>query len=90
MTGGVQDYGIIALIMGLCMGLVEVIKKMIPRISAAQAGYTAQDRERDNHLAAQHKRYDEDGTELWYVPRSMGQTLDKMLDELREINKRLS
>lgn len=88
MTGGVQEYWIIALVIGLCTGFIEIIKKMIPKTST-NGGYNAKDRARDNQLAAQHNRFDQDGTELWYVPRSMGITLDRMLDELRDMNKRL-
>lgn len=93
MTGGVQEYGIVALVVGLCLGFFEVLKKMIPALAkngTSAAGYLASDRERDNKLYSLHNQNDEDGTPIWYVPRSMEKTLDRMLDELREINQKLS
>jgi len=84
---GPQDIGILAAVIAMCLGLVEVVKRLASKPKVA--GYTAEDRERDNFLADQHKRYDQDGTELWYVPRSMGETLEEILSELREMRKQI-
>ncbi len=84
---GPQDLGILAAVVALCMGLVETVKRLASKPKSAGAGYTAQDRERDNFLADQHRRYDRDGNELWYFPRSIGETLEEILSEIREMRK---
>lgn len=86
---------IVGALVAAIYALVEAIKWRNNKKNGNQNGnFTHDDRQRLYQLYRQHQQMDEDGTPLWYMPRSMvaaqskqAETLGNILTELRLLNK---
>ena len=77
-------------VVGVLAGVIFALAKFLETRGARKNGngtFTADDRGRLTHLSKQHNQLDEDGTPIWYVPRSMVKVQGDMLEELRKLNR---
>ncbi len=78
---------IAAALVAAIYSLVEAIKWMaMKRNGGPPGGYAESDRQMATTIYKQHQVIDEDGTPLWYVPRSMIKLQAETNDELRKLN----
>jgi len=68
-----------------CMGLVKETREMVKTLHAIHGDDEILSKVRDMHAA--HARTDEDGTPLWYVPRSLQHTLDSVATAVRDLHE---
>ncbi len=69
------------------MGLMALIKHLIPAPKKADDDDSRMDEIKVvvDKIFDMHARFDEDGTPLWYVPRSWSSTQDQIVETLRDI-----
>jgi len=80
-----MDYAITALVVGIVMALIKVIEKLIDHNGEKKSILMTDEREWLRELYTQHQKFDENGTPIWYVPRSWDDTQQEIVKALTTV-----
>ena len=80
-----MEYTAIALIVGVVMGLIKIVERLIEPMVSKKSSLTAKEHEWIYELYKMHARYDDDGLPLWYVPRSWAESQKEIVQALRTV-----